>query len=236
LTLEEFYELVDEDTNAELVDGVIVMGFPASTPHETLADFLHRLVGMYVEQEGLGQVLGSRSVIRITGHKGREPDVIFIQTDRLGILHQQDLAGPPDLAMEIISPDDTSRDIIAQQAEYEDLGVREYWQVDQPHQTLTVFVRGEEERFVPVEADAEGRVHSIVLPGFWLRESWLWCEPGKFPSVTACLQEIRGAATVAAEMVEALPTEDVVAALVRKVGPAALEALLRQVQETTDDE
>lgn len=233
LTLEEFYELVDEDTNAELVDGVIVMNSPASSPHEILLDFLHTLVHQYVEQEGLGQVLGSRSVVRITGHKGREPDLLFLRTGRLDLLREQEIAGPPDLVMEILSPGDTARDVINLQAEYEELGVPEYWQIDQPQQRLTVFTRDEAGRFTPMETDAEGRIHSTVLPGFWLREEWLWRELGEFPPVATCLQEIRGAAKIAAEMVESLPTEAVVRALARQIGLAELAALLRQAQETT---
>jgi Uma2 family endonuclease len=219
LTLEEFYDLVDEDTNAELVDGVIVMNSPASTPHETLLDFLHRLVGMYVEQEGLGQVLGSRSVIRITGHKGREPDLLFLRADHLDLLHRQEIVGPPDLVVEIISPDDTSTDIVTQQAEYEDLGVQEYWQIDQPRQVLTLFVRDEEGRFVAVEPDTAGRVHSSSVRGFWLRPEWLWREPGQFPPVLTVLQEIRGVRTTAAEQL---------AAWRAALGPEAFAALLRE--------
>jgi Uma2 family endonuclease len=219
LTLEEFYELVDEDTNAELVDGVIIMGLPASTPHETLADFLHRLVGMYVEQKGLGQVLGSRSVIRITGHKGREPDLLFVQADRLDILQQQEIVGPPDLVVEIISPGDTSREVITQQAEYEDLGVREYWQIDQPRQVLTVYVRDEAGRFAPVEPDLQGQVHSTVVSGFWLWPAWLWSEVEQFPQVTACLREIRGAEKTAA---------DELAALREQIGPERFAQFLQR--------
>jgi len=218
LTLEEFYERVDEDTNAELVDGVVVMNSPASMLHETLLDFLHTLLHLYVEQEGLGQVLGSRSVVRITGHKGRDPDLLFLRADRLGLLREQEIAGAPDLVVEIISLGDTECDVINLQAEYEELGVKEYWQIDQPRPVLTVFVRGEGGRFVPVEADEAGRVHSTVLLGFWLRPEWLWREPGKFPPVLVALQEIRGVQTVAAEQL---------AAWRAALGPEVLAALLR---------
>lgn len=171
-----------------------------------------------MEQEGLGQVLGSRSVVRITGHKGREPDLLFLRADRLGLLREQEVAGSPDLVVKIISPGDTERDVINWQAEYEELGVKEYWQIDQPRQVLTVFVRGEGGRFVPVEADEAGRVHSSVLPGFYLRAEWLWREHGKFPPLLVALQEIRGVQTVAAEQL---------AAWRAAMGPEAFAALLR---------
>lgn len=56
-TIDEFCELIDEDTDAELVEGVVTMKSPVSYPHETLFGFLHRVLGTYVEERRLGEVL-----------------------------------------------------------------------------------------------------------------------------------------------------------------------------------
>ncbi|MDI6794166.1 MAG: Uma2 family endonuclease [bacterium] len=86
LTVEEFYEMVDEDTNAELMEGVIVMKSPASYRQETLFSFLYTTLNLYVKERKLGQVLGSRTAVRITNHTAREPDLLFVSKQRLDII------------------------------------------------------------------------------------------------------------------------------------------------------
>jgi hypothetical protein len=41
---------------------------------------------------------------------------------------------------------------------------------------------------VPVEPDAAGRIHSTVLPGFWLDPAWLTQDP--LPTQLAVIQQI----------------------------------------------
>jgi Uma2 family endonuclease len=190
LTLEQFYELVDEDSNAELVDGVIVMTTPASTPHEMLFGFLFTLLKLYVEERGLGIVGGSRSVVRISGYSGREPDIFFVRDDRRHIIQTQEITGPPDMIIEIISPGDTQREIISRQTQYEQIGVQEYWRIDQPRRRATIYQLAPIGRFNPVLPKEAGILHSVVVEGFFVREEWLWCEWDKFPPVLTALGEL----------------------------------------------
>ncbi len=189
LTVEEFFELVDEDTAAELVDGVVIMGSPASTRHEILFAFLMHLFREYVERKGLGIVLGSRVLVRIDPYNAREPDLVFVAAGREEIIREQEIAGAPDLILEIISPWDKPREVIAKQAQYEQIGVREYWRIDLPKREATVWRLQQGGRYVRT-APEEGILRSEVVEGFRLREEWLWREPGKFPAVQAVMEEL----------------------------------------------
>lgn len=80
---------------------------------------------------------------------------------------------------ELISDESARRDRIDKLAEYGAAGVPEYWLFDpRPRQHRAEFYRlGAEGRYEAVLADAEGRYHSLVLPGFWLKPDWLWQDP-----------------------------------------------------------
>jgi hypothetical protein len=64
--------------------------------------------------------------------------------------------------------------------------VREYWLIDpRPgKQQASFFQRTPEGSYTPVPPDEQGRYHSAVLAGFWLRPGWLWQEPLPNPLLT----------------------------------------------------
>lgn len=190
-TVDEFYEMVNEDTNAELVEGVIVMKSPVSYQHEALFDFLYTMLNLYTKEQELGQVLGSRTAVRITNHTAREPDLLFVSRERLGIIHKNDIQGPPDLAVEIVSPWDSPREIVAKQSEYEQIGVREFWLIDQPKQQIFIYDLDSKGSFCKRQIQ-EGVICSTTVKGFKIKLEWLWCKPGNFPKILRIVQELLG--------------------------------------------
>src|SRR5262249_33476525 len=54
ITVEQFYDLIDEDSNLELVNGVITMAPPPSDPHQYLFGWLHAILRGFVEERQLG--------------------------------------------------------------------------------------------------------------------------------------------------------------------------------------
>ena len=60
-----FDELVDEDTKAELIDGVMIVHSPASYEHDDLSGFIRALMSFYADARGLGKVLGPDSLIHL---------------------------------------------------------------------------------------------------------------------------------------------------------------------------
>lgn len=189
LTVTEFCDLVDEDTNAELVEGIIVMKSPVSEPHEGVFEFLYRTLGQYVEQRKLGRVRGSRTLIRITRHTGREPDLLFVSRERMDIVKTNYVDGPPDLVVEIVSPHDKPSELVAKQAEYEAAGVQEFWLINQPKQTLKVFDLSAGGEFEQRQIEG-GVLEAKTVPGFRIQVEWLWSELDQFPSTLAIVQDL----------------------------------------------
>jgi Uma2 family endonuclease len=178
MSYEEFLDWCDEDTLAEWVDGQVILTSPASYRHQTVADFLVKTLGIYVEQRCLGVVISAPFQMKLTAARsGREPDILFISQEHLGRLKGTYLDGPADLAVEVVSPESRLRDRGEKLAEYEMGGVREYWIIDPEQDRVDYYVLATDGRYERRRADAQGVYRSEVILDFWLQESWLWQEP-----------------------------------------------------------
>jgi Uma2 family endonuclease len=178
LTFEEFLAWCDEDTWAEWVKGEVVLLSPASRWHARLASFLDRVLGLYVVRRDLGEVLLAPFVMRIAPElSAREPDLLFVAREHLDRLRPTYLDGPADLAIEIVSPESLLRDRGEKFAEYELGGVREYWLLDPGRARADFYRLDAEGRYQRIPMEVEGVYRSEVVPGFWIRVSWLWQDP-----------------------------------------------------------
>ena len=178
ISYEEFLEWLDDETHAEWVDGEVVLMSPVSDVHQDVAGLLLGLIRFFVEVNGLGKVSYEPFVMKTAPHlPARAPDILFVANANLGRLKRRSLEGPADLVMEVVSPDHPERDWVDKRGEYEQGGVREYWIIDPPERRAGFFYLDENGRYQPIPIDANGVVHSIVLPGVWLKVEWLWQEP-----------------------------------------------------------
>jgi Uma2 family endonuclease len=191
VTFDEFYELVNENVKADLLDGQIIRDSPAIPKHALLVTWISRLLGDYTEQLDLGVVLGATTTVRLTKYQSPEPDVFFIRKSRLRIVGEDYVDGPPDLCIEVISKSSQKIDRGRKFVLYADHGVKEYWIID-PLRDAVEFYGNQEGEWVEIKPDEQGRLRSKVLPGFWLKPEWL--TTFRLPPVLKTLQEILGEA------------------------------------------
>jgi Uma2 family endonuclease len=189
MSYEDYLQFADEHQLIEWVDGEVIAHMPPGTRHQQVQTFLAKLLGLFVEYFGLGELLVAPFEMRLA-RSAREPDLLFIATEHLDRLDAQRLRGPADLAVEIVSPESTSRDRAEKFDEYQAGGVREYWVIDvRPGQERADFwLLDASGRYRAVLPDANGIVHAAVLPGFWLDVAWLWQNP--LPSALMAFAEI----------------------------------------------
>ncbi|HJQ83799.1 MAG TPA: Uma2 family endonuclease [Candidatus Binatia bacterium] len=189
MTEEEFVAWCDEDTHAEWVDGVVLVKEPVSGEHDQIAWWLRTLLQLYVEERDLGRVSGPEFAVRLPRRPSRrEPDVVFVAAARLDAVRPNHVEGPPDLVIEVVSPDSQSRDRREKYLEYEAAGVTEYWIADPLSRTIEAY-RLVENRYTPIPESA-ARVDSTVVPGWSVRPTWLWDEPRT--RVLTALSELLG--------------------------------------------
>lgn len=186
MTEEEFVAWCDEDTRAEFVNGEVIVFSPSSTKHVLLCNFLNTLLRVYVDAHQLGVVGGPEWQVRLRPGLRRVPDVLFVSRERMSIICETHIEGPPDLVMEVVSPDSEERDWRDKYWDYEQAGVREYWVIEPYTKVLVLYRLDEDGKYRRVEPEG-GFLVSEVVPGFKIRPEWLWQEP--LPSVVEVLRD-----------------------------------------------
>lgn len=144
LTADEFFELPDPPHGGkmELVCGRVVTHMPVGGPHGDLAGYIHLDIGSFVRHRQLGasgMEVGFR--LRTTPDTVRAPDVYYVRKVRLPDGKHMPPAffpGAPDLAVEVVSPDDTSTEVARKVGEYLEAGTTRVWVVDPELQTVVV--------------------------------------------------------------------------------------------------
>jgi Uma2 family endonuclease len=165
------------------------MASPASKHHQDLNDWLTTILRIYVRQRKLGWISSAPFLVQLqVAQQGREPDLIFLKTENMNRLKETYLTGPPDLIIEIISPESISRDRGRKFVEYESEGVPEYWLIDPLRKEAEFYQSGYDNHYHLSLPDAAGIYYSASITDFWLKVSWLWEEP--LPSELAVLREL----------------------------------------------
>lgn len=189
MSADEYIDFPLSAHKSDLIEGVFVMASPASFVHEATQAYLSGLLLSFVENRRLGKILGSNAAFRLSPENVFQPDISFIRADRLHLAEDVYFPGPPDLAVEIISPSSRQYDEVEKRINYGRYGVREYWLLDPLDETIRFFGQAEGE-LLPIPAEL-GVYRSRLLKGFYLRPQWLF--PGddsQRPSVLAVAREL----------------------------------------------
>ncbi len=189
MSADEYIDFPLSAHKSDLIEGVFMMASPASYRHEVAQSFISALLTLFVDLQALGQVLGANAAFRLSEENAFQPDISFIRADRVDLAEDVYFPGPPDLAVEIISPSSRQYDEVEKRINYGRYGVREYWLIDPIYETLHFFSQAEGE-LLPIPAE-QGVYHSRLLKGFYLRPEWLFPGEGSpRPSVLSVAREL----------------------------------------------
>jgi len=115
----------------EWIGGEVIMMSPVNYEHSEAVLWLGAVLRGYVEHHELGVVTGPELLVRLPEQRtDRVPDLLFSATEHADRVKPTHIEGPPDLCIEIVSPDSQARDWREKYLEYEAAGVHEYWVID----------------------------------------------------------------------------------------------------------
>lgn len=176
-SVDDFWELEQLpeyiDMRLELVEGVIVTMPPAGGEHGGVAANLLGLIWSQVTQRKLGHVTAAETgYVLFQNDAGRAtvraPDVGFTSFERMpDRLPPTFIPLPPDLAVEVVSPNDKAEDIESKINQYLRAGVRLIVFAYPSTRTVTVYAGS---TILRLSGD-DAIDFSPVLPGFSLRVS-----------------------------------------------------------------
>lgn len=172
LTAEEFF-ILPSSRWSELIDGVVVEMSPPGGEH---GERQSNVIGLLrrAQAAGVGKALGEVGfVIRRNPDAVRAPDAAFIRKERIppSGMPQGYWMGAPDLAVEIVSPNDRPGEIQTKIREWIEAGAHQVWVLYGESRTVQV-VRSLQDR-VTLSADdlLEG---GDAVPGFFCGVSELF--------------------------------------------------------------
>lgn len=175
MTLEEWAAL-PEDEAGELVDGELVEEEMPSFVHEVVVAWLVSLLRAWAVARG-GLVAGSGVKLKVSARRGRMADLV-VYFRRGKVQARGIVTVPPDVAVEIVSPDpkDQKRDRIDKLDEYAAFGVRYYWLVSPELRTVEILELGPDARYVHAQNLSNGTAAVVGCDGLMIDLDDLWRE------------------------------------------------------------
>lgn len=165
---QEFYDLIDEDSKAEFVNGEMLYHSPVAKRHNDATKQLFMLLNAFTMILKCGYV-GIEKIMSKFTRNDYEPDICFFQQDKSKDFQPSQIIFPvPDLAVEVLSNSSkkmVNHDRVIKFEDYERHGVREYWIVDPDDETVEQYVL-ESGRYRLLLKSSEGHIRSHAVEGF----------------------------------------------------------------------
>lgn len=161
-TYQDLAELPDDGLRYEVLQGELIVS-PAPTPRHQAV--IARLIARIDELTGQsrGVVLPSPIDVELSENDIVQPDLVFVTTDRIGIVTKSHVVGAPDIVFEVLSPSTRRIDLIRKASLYARAGVGEYWIVDP--ETESIEVRAGNEQIASGRFADHDVVVSRAVPG-----------------------------------------------------------------------
>ena len=142
VTADELLQMPDDGFRYELVRGELRQMCPAGHGHGYVAMRIGWRLGEWVERHRLGKAYAAETgfVLERDPDTVRAPDAAFVCTERLDAVGQRPeyFPGPPDLAVEVVSPGDTRAEVEEKTLSWLAAGTRAVMVADPARRTVTV--------------------------------------------------------------------------------------------------
>lgn len=176
LTDQEYMALPEQEGRYEFINGEVINIGNSGMEHGHIALFLGGAIEFYVRSKKLGITCDSSTAFTLKSGNKRSPDVSFVGRDRLQGLKRLPkgfFQGAPDLAVEVISPNNTFEELYSKLVEYFANGCRLAWVVNPDEQSVLVYRHPQPDRLLKMSDTLSGE---DVIPGFEMPVAELFSE------------------------------------------------------------
>ncbi|HEX6853638.1 MAG TPA: Uma2 family endonuclease [Candidatus Polarisedimenticolaceae bacterium] len=166
---EALYTLPDDGFRHELQAGCVVSEPPTGFAHGDAAGRVAAAIGAHARATRSGRLIVAEAGFLLASDPDtvRCPDVAFVSASRLALVRdgRRAFPGPPDLAVEVVSPSNSPGEMHAKVADYLAAGSKLVWVVDPETKTVAVYRTLLAPRFLGADDVLDGE---DVVPGFTL--------------------------------------------------------------------
>ena len=170
LTAEDLYGLPDDGTIQELLEGCLLSEPLPGARHGRITVNLALRLYEFVRSRRLGMVFSNDTgfILARSPDTVRGPDIAFVSMKRFEEVGDtpRHFPGPPDLAIEILSPSSTAGEIHAKVADFLAAGTPLLWVVDPDSRCVAVYRELLHPRILKRDETLEAE---DLLPGFGVR-------------------------------------------------------------------
>jgi Uma2 family endonuclease len=167
VTAEELARLPDDGYRYELVEGRLVRMSPVNLDHGRIVLQIGFLLNSHLKRNPVG-IVGAEVGFKLATNPDtvRGPDIAFVRSERVpsAAARRGFFKGAPDVAIEVLSPDDRAGEVKAKIEEYLTKGVLLVMVVDPDNRTVELF-RGTAAK-VTLESESDLVDLSDVISGF----------------------------------------------------------------------
>ena len=163
MTADELLAMPDDGMRHELVNGELITMSPAGGRHGRIIARIARSIGNYAAERGLGEIYHDTGfMLRRGPDTVRVPDVPFVRVERASD-DDRFFPGCPDIAVEVMSPNDRYSEVREKVREYLEAGTPVVIVVDPAKQIAWSYTP--EERRLTID---DALTAPAVLPGWEL--------------------------------------------------------------------
>jgi len=169
MTAEELERFDLPGKSTELVRGRLIVREPPSAYHGHVAAKLLFLLGQHVYGRDLGWLFSQDTGFKIESDPDtvRAPDVAFVSKERQPAIPRRGYAPfAPELAAEVLSPDDRPGEVLSKVGDWLDAGVHIVWVIDPARREARIYRADGTQSTIGESNALDGET---VLPGFSCR-------------------------------------------------------------------
>jgi Uma2 family endonuclease len=169
MTVHDYRMMPEGGPRYQLVQGRFYMSPAPNRFHQQIVMNVAFMLRTFLERHPIGEVYIAPFDVFLTDIDAYQPDVLFVSKANAGILTDAGAEGPPDLAVEVLSPKTSFLDLGTKRDVYARTGVKELWIIDPKPMTVAVYRLQKDGDTPEATHDATAEFTSPMLPGLTIR-------------------------------------------------------------------